>query len=85
MTRVTESGRRRAREALFRVAYQADIAGDRYEEAWRTRRDTERLSEDQTQLVEDVVKVLDDRHAEIALAAIAMARLRRAQMAGGRA
>ena len=65
MTKVTESGRRRAREALFRVAYQADIAGDRYAEAWSTRRDTERLSEDQTQLVDDVVKVLDDRHAEI--------------------
>ena len=65
MTRTAETGRRRAREAIFRVIYQADIAADAYGEAWRTRRDTERLSEDQTQLVEDLVKVMETRGEEV--------------------
>jgi len=65
MTHGAESSRRRAREAAFRVAYQADVAQDSYDEAWRTRRDAERLSEDQTRLVLDVVTVLDHRRAEV--------------------
>lgn len=65
MTRAAESSRRRAREAAFRVAYQADVASDTYAEAWRTRRDLERLSEDQGQLVADVVKVLDHQGVEV--------------------
>ncbi len=65
MTRATESGRRRAREAAFRVAYQADVAGDRYADAWGTRRDDERLSEDQSELVGDLVRVLDQRGPEV--------------------
>ena len=40
--------RRRAREVAFRVAYQADIAGDTYAQAWALRRENEeRLSSDQ--------------------------------------
>lgn len=65
MTRVADSGRRRAREAIFRVIYQADIAADAYAEAWRTRRDLERLSEDQAQMVDDVVGVMESRGAEV--------------------
>jgi len=65
MTRVTESARRRAREAAFRVAYQADVAGDRYAEAWASRREEERLSEDQAGLVADLVKVLEERGPEV--------------------
>jgi N utilization substance protein B len=61
----TETRRRRAREAAFRVAYQADVAQDSYLESWRSRRDLERLSDDQSQLVADVVQVLDQRGAEV--------------------
>lgn len=59
MTRAVESARRRAREAAFRVIYQADLAGDAYAESWRARRDAERLSGDQAELVGDLVQVLD--------------------------
>ena len=65
MTRAVESARRLARAAAFRVAYQADVAGDRYVEAWATRREEERLSDDQSELVGDVVKVLDQRGPEV--------------------
>ena len=74
MTRAIESGRRRAREAVFRVVYQADLAGDSYGEAWRTRRDTERLSEDQSQLVDDVIATLEARGPEVDAALIDAAR-----------
>jgi N utilization substance protein B len=73
VTRTTESARRRAREAAFRVAYQADIASDSYAEAWRSRRDEERLSEDQSELVGDLVKVLDSRASEVDAALVAAA------------
>lgn len=65
MTRAVEGGRRRAREAVFRVAYQVDVAHDRYAEAWRAREDEERLSQDQAQLAGDVIAVLETREAEI--------------------
>ena len=65
MTRGAESSRRRAREAAFRVAYQADVARDSYAETWKTRHDVERLSEDQSRLVADVVSVLDAQGAEV--------------------
>jgi len=58
--------RRRAREVAFRVAYQADIAGDDYAAAWRLRREAEdRLTADQLELVEDVVGALVARGAEV--------------------
>jgi N utilization substance protein B len=65
MTHPGESGRRRAREAAFRVVYQADVAQDSYGDTWRTRHDLERLSDDQGQLVADVVTVLDRQGVEV--------------------
>jgi len=49
----------------FRVAYQADVTGDAFEAAWRRRQDEERLSPDQSSLVEDVVAALGARASEI--------------------
>lgn len=58
--------RRRAREVAFRVAYQADIAGDAYPAAWRLRKaDESTLTEDQVELVEDLVAALEARGIEI--------------------
>jgi N utilization substance protein B len=58
--------RRRAREVAFRVAYQADIAGDDYAAAWGLRREAEeRLTADQLELVEDVVGALVARGDEV--------------------
>jgi transcription antitermination factor NusB len=58
--------RRRAREVAFRVAYQADVAGDAYPAAWALRReDEERLSGDQLELIEDLVAALAGRGAEV--------------------
>ena len=52
--------RRRAREVAFRVAYQADVAGDAYRAAWELRRESEeRLSPDQLELIDDVVGALE--------------------------
>ena len=52
--------RRRAREVAFRVAYQADIAGDGYTKAWELRRESEeKLSADQLELIDDVVAQLE--------------------------
>lgn len=58
--------RRRAREVAFRVAYQADIAGDPYPVAWDRRRgEEERLTADQLELVEDLVRGLAARGADV--------------------
>lgn len=58
--------RRRAREVAFRVAYQADVAGDAYPAAWELRRaEEERLTGDQLELIEDVVAALAGRGAEV--------------------
>ncbi|MEY4375427.1 MAG: NusB family, partial [Candidatus Eisenbacteria bacterium] len=58
--------RRRAREVAFRVAYQADIAGDSYPVAWKLRRDDESaLTKDQVELIEDLVSALEARGAEV--------------------
>lgn len=58
--------RRRAREVAFRVAYQADIAGDAYPFAWSLRKEhEERLSGDQLELIEDVIAALEARGPEI--------------------
>jgi len=52
--------RRRAREVAFRIAYQADIAGDAYARAWELRRESEeKLSADQLELIDDVVAQLE--------------------------
>ncbi len=59
--------RRRAREVAFRVAYQADIAGDSYPVAWQLRKEQEeeKLSSDQLELIDDVVAALEARGSEI--------------------
>lgn len=50
----------------FRVVYQADLAGDAYPLAWKLRRGHEdKLSEDQLELIEDVVATLEARGSEI--------------------
>ena len=41
MTAPAQGARRRAREAAFRVAFQADVAGDSYAFAWQLRREDE--------------------------------------------
>lgn len=57
--------RRRAREVAFRVAFQADVNGEPVADAWGQRRDEERLGDDQTELVQDVVRTLETRGEEI--------------------
>jgi len=57
--------RRRAREVAFRVAYQADVAGDTYAFAWTLRREEETLSGDQAELVTDLVTALESRGTEV--------------------
>lgn len=59
------TARRRAREVAFRVAFQADVAGDSYVLAWKLRREEEQLTDDQRELIEDVVKELESHGAEI--------------------
>jgi len=57
--------RHRAREAVFRVAYQAELSHDSYLQAWRIRSAEEGLDASQTELVEDVVRLLEARVAEV--------------------
>ena len=58
--------RRRAREVAFRVAYQADIAGDAYARAWELRRESEeKLSADQLELIDDVVALLESSAPQV--------------------
>src|SRR5439155_8671381 len=38
---------------------------DSYDQAWRARREHERLSEDQSELVEDIVRQLTERSTEV--------------------
>ena len=58
--------RRRAREVVFRVAYQADVAGDAYPVAWSLRREQEeRLTPDQLELIQDLVEALEQRRSEV--------------------
>jgi len=60
------SARRRAREVAFRVAYQADVAGDGYREAWALQRASEeRLSTDQLELIDDVIGLLEASVARV--------------------
>jgi transcription antitermination protein NusB len=66
------SARHRAREVAFRIAYQATVAGDGYAQAWAQHEGRARLSEDQVQLVDDVVRHLD-RHGEEVDAILAQA------------
>jgi N utilization substance protein B len=60
-----EARRRRAREAAFRVAYQADLMGEPYAAAWKAQRDESGLGDDELQMVDDVVAALEQRGAEV--------------------
>lgn len=57
--------RRRAREVAFRVAYQADVAGDTYAFAWQLRREEESLIDDQIALIADIVSALGSHGEQI--------------------
>jgi N utilization substance protein B len=63
--RAGASARRRARELAFRVAYQSDLTRDGYAASWTAVSEGERLSEDQRQLVDDLVRLLEARAAEV--------------------
>jgi transcription antitermination protein NusB len=65
VAKVQDGARRRAREVGFRVAYLADVTGDSYRAAWTARREEERLTEDQIELIEDVVVELEARGADV--------------------
>ena len=65
MGRANTSARRRARELAFRVVYQADLTADSCDETWRALRDAEHLTDDQAQLVADVVQCLGTRADEV--------------------
>jgi N utilization substance protein B len=65
MSHGLDSARRRARELAFRIAYQADLTGDPYREVWSALREDETLSDDQAELVGDVVGVLEARASEV--------------------
>ncbi len=65
MTRLHEGSRRHAREVAFRVAYQADVTHDSYATTWASRGELERLSQDQRQLVDDVVRRLEECGEEV--------------------
>ena len=61
----TTGTRRRARELVFRLAYQADLLGEHYGHVWRTVQAEERLSDDQRQLIDDVIGFLEARVTEV--------------------
>jgi len=66
VTRVGEGARRRARELVFRAAYQAYLLGDAVTETWRTTAASEEsLAEDPLELAADVVRVLTAQREEI--------------------
>jgi len=65
MSREPETRRRRAREVAFRLAYQADLAGESAGDAWQRTRGDEPLTEDQLGLVEDVVRTLSTLADEV--------------------
>lgn len=60
MTRAGGGARRRAREVAFRVIYQAELLGEGFGAAWAARRDDQPLSDDQRELIEDVMRTLAD-------------------------
>jgi N utilization substance protein B len=60
-----EARRRRAREAAFRVAYQADLMGETYAGTWRTQRETSGLEGDDLHMVDELVAALEERGPEV--------------------
>ena len=58
-------GRRRAREAAFQVAFQADLMNESFAETWSRIKEGFHLSEDQSQLVDDVVQTLEQQRGTV--------------------
>lgn len=66
MTKAAETGRRRARELVFRAAYQSDLLGDAIGDTWRAIREAEEsLGDDPLELAEDLVGTLARRPDEV--------------------
>ena len=65
------TARRRARELTFRVTYQGSLTGDGYAATWAAVGAEEPLSDDQRELVDDVVGMLEARAAEVDAALVA--------------
>ena len=59
------TARRLAREVAFKVAYQGALTGDGYAATWTVVGVETSLSGDQRELVEDLVRLLDARVAEV--------------------
>ena len=57
--------RRHAREVAFRLAYQADVMAEGFDADWSARCAEEQLAPDQSELVRDVLGVLNRRSAEV--------------------
>jgi N utilization substance protein B len=60
-----KTARRQARELAFKVAYQGALTGDGYAATWTAVGVEAALSDDQRELVEDVVKLLETRVADV--------------------
>jgi N utilization substance protein B len=65
MTRAGMGARRRAREVLFRLLYQAELTRDSIAEAWKAARDGERLPDEALAYADDLVRVLEESLHEI--------------------
>jgi len=59
------SGRRRAREVAFRLAYQSDVMGESLDCEAAAAPGEDPLGPDQDELVADILRVLHDRGAEV--------------------
>ncbi len=57
--------RRRAREAAFRVAFEADLMDESFAATWTRMKETVTLSDDQRELVDDVVATLETQRARV--------------------
>ncbi|HKQ57289.1 MAG TPA: transcription antitermination factor NusB [Candidatus Eisenbacteria bacterium] len=59
------TARRKAREVAFQLAYQADVMAEGLDADWRAREDQAALAADPAELVDDLLKVLRGRAAEV--------------------
>ena len=59
------TARRQARELAFKVAYQGALTGDGYAPTWTAVGAEAPLSDDQRELVDDVMRLLEARVAEV--------------------
>ncbi len=64
-SRAGTTARRQARELAFKIAYQGALTGDGYAATWKAVGADATVSDDQRELVDDVVKLLEVRGAEV--------------------